>query len=637
MKNLCVSIALLALFNLSLFAQSQPPPPPRAAQNANSNVTDLSQYGVRIQPDARLIIVMAALDTAGFNPNGDSEFQQLLRKDMGALDPDLRRRMHDFFERSKKAAETLRQEEIKRANPSLTEAEIETKAKLSLTDQAARFVSLAYALTPAPDLSEPARSSDLPGELLEVLDFAPLVREFYRKSGIEDRLPDYTRKYQAAGDRLRPQISKSVSDMAAYLNTRPQLAITERVKTTTSKTNLKGKQKEKLQNVEVREHERNFYVVPDLLAVPNSVKFRVIGDNYFAVVGEQVQPETSPELRRAYLQFLIDPIIYKNAKEIAAQRDAIRGILDERIKAGASASPDVYLTISRSLVAASEIRERKQKRIAIATFKAQADAANKRQANTEEVEVVKNRLTFPNAKREAFEELSEAYENGAVLVFFFDEQLSGLEHSSFDVTSSFAEMLASFDAAKEKGRLSSGETAARKEALASLAKRRAENRQRIKNDESTGAEIRGNELIKDLNDVEKILEEKDYEKAESSLMGMLQKFPGEPRILFALGRTASLSATGVFDEELRNARLNKALTHYQSVLKLQNEDTPKSLISNTHVALGKIYEFYQEVMDENKAAYKEAAIKQFDAAIALGRVDAAAYTEAIAGKARLSK
>ena len=43
----------------------------------------------------------------------------------------------------------------------------------------------------------------MPGSLLEVLDFAPLVREFYRRSRIEDNLVIYTRAYQAEGDRLR--------------------------------------------------------------------------------------------------------------------------------------------------------------------------------------------------------------------------------------------------------------------------------------------------------------------------------------------------------------------------------------------------------------------------------------------------
>jgi len=69
--------------------------------------------------------------------------------------------------------------------------------------QAARYVSLAYALGPPPLLAAPERSDDLPGGVLEVLDFAPLVREFYKKSGIDERLLNYTRAYQAEGDRLR--------------------------------------------------------------------------------------------------------------------------------------------------------------------------------------------------------------------------------------------------------------------------------------------------------------------------------------------------------------------------------------------------------------------------------------------------
>src|SRR5947199_22410 len=68
--------------------------------------------------------------------------------------------------------------------------------------QAARYVSLAYALSPPPSLDAPDRSDDLPAGVLDVLDFAPLVREFYRKSGIDERLPSYLRAYQTEGDRL---------------------------------------------------------------------------------------------------------------------------------------------------------------------------------------------------------------------------------------------------------------------------------------------------------------------------------------------------------------------------------------------------------------------------------------------------
>src|SRR5207253_8342658 len=125
-------------------------------------------------------------DAAGFDPTPKGEdpsvFRAQVRKDQASLDPDLKKRMASFFERYK-----LR-EGVKELPPA---------------QQAARYVSLAYALGNAPAFEAPARTDDLPGGLLEVLDFAPLVREFYRKSGIDERMPVYIRMYQAEGDRLR--------------------------------------------------------------------------------------------------------------------------------------------------------------------------------------------------------------------------------------------------------------------------------------------------------------------------------------------------------------------------------------------------------------------------------------------------
>src|SRR5919199_695461 len=168
---------------------------------------DLSEVGVQIKPDARLIIVMAALDAAGFDPTPKGEepsvFRAQLRRDQENLDPDLRKRLSAFYERHK----------LRGTNGK----------ELSSAEQAAPYVSLAYALSPAPNLEEPPRSDDLPAALLDVLDFAPLVREFYRRSGIDERQPAYTRMYQAEGDRLRRPTAEMVGRVLAYLNTRPIL------------------------------------------------------------------------------------------------------------------------------------------------------------------------------------------------------------------------------------------------------------------------------------------------------------------------------------------------------------------------------------------------------------------------------
>src|SRR5205807_3991317 len=151
-------------------------PSPRATSpNAASTQTsfDLAEFGVRIQPDARLVIVMCALEAAGFDPTPagrqPSAFRSLVLKDQIGLDSDLRQRLKNFFER-------------KKLPPPATAA-----------DQAARYVSLAYARSHPPTLDAPDRSDDLPAGVLDVLDFAPLVREFYRKSGIDERLPSYLR------------------------------------------------------------------------------------------------------------------------------------------------------------------------------------------------------------------------------------------------------------------------------------------------------------------------------------------------------------------------------------------------------------------------------------------------------------
>jgi hypothetical protein len=166
---------------------------------------------VQVQPDARLIIVMAALDAAGFDPTpagkAPSAFRKLVRKDQAALEPGLRERMKNFFELHKLH------------EPATTSA-----------DQAARYVSLAYAIGQPPLLDAPERSDDLPGGVLEVLDFAPLVRDFYRKSGMDERLVSYMRAYQAEGDRLRPQTAEMVRAVLSYLHTRPIAVSIERVR-----------------------------------------------------------------------------------------------------------------------------------------------------------------------------------------------------------------------------------------------------------------------------------------------------------------------------------------------------------------------------------------------------------------------
>ena len=597
-----VSAILLAFFCSVTFAQPTPAqkPTPRVPQRQGTTF-DLSEYGVSFRTDPRLIVMMAALEAAGFQAGTSgaepSIFRARVRKDLTDLDPDLRNRMRTFYERNKLPAP---------ATPA---------------DQAARYVSLAFALGPPPSLDAPARSDDLPGSLLEVLDFAPLVQEFYRRSNVDDLLVTYTRAYQAEGDRLRKPTADMVSSVLSYLHTRPITTSLERVRVAeTGNTKKKAETK-----FETRQRERSFYVVPDLLGVPGAINFRVIGDEYFAVVPEGTDPGDS-ELRRAYLQYVIDPLMVRFNREIAERREQIKQLLTEREKTGAQVSPDVFLAVSRSLVAAADTRYDEARRLDSLSRDARArlaaakdDAA--RQAIAKEHQAATTAIMDETAAR-----LAEQYERGAVLAFFFADQLKGIESSGFDIANFFADMVASFDPVRESRRLN--EVAdARQRALAARQARLAARNLGTEDPGSTAnAQPKEALLVKSLADIEQVMRLKDYNQAEAQLKELLKSYAREPRIFFALAQTASLAAADATDEEVQAERLNRALTNYRLAREAASLETDRALISRAHEAMGRIYAFLELPTE---------AAREFDAALKVGDVPGGAYKQALEGKSKL--
>ena len=559
---------------------------------------EVSEYGVDFQADPRLITVMAALEAAGFDPvpagRTPSVFRAKLRRDLANVDPDLRLRLKTFYERNKLPAP---------ATPA---------------DQAARYVSLALALGAAPSLDAPARSEDLPAGLLEVLDFAPLVQEFYRRSGIDERMVDYVRAYQAEGDRLRGPTTEMVRSLLTYLHTRPLTTSSERVEV----KNPSNKSKQKTYTF--KEKERRFLILPDLLAPRGAINFRIIGDDYYAVVPEGTDP-TSSELRRAYLQYVIDALVLRFNKDIALRREQVKQLLTEREKAGAQVSPDVFLSVSRSLVTAADARYEETRRLEIlsrdtrARFtaaKTEADKATIAKSAQAEMKAIQD---------ETVARLAEEYEKGAVLSFYFADQLKGIESAGFDLANFFPDMIASFDPARESKRPAEYAETVQRALAAREARTAARRSQSEMNIEVSGKEAA---LVRDLSSIEETLRNKDYNDAENRLREMLKEYPREPRIFFALGQTASLAASDATDENVQAERLNRALGHYRMALAASSPETDKAIMSRAYEAMGRINLFL-----ENSAE----AAKQFDEAIKLGDVPGGAYKQALDGKKKLSQ
>ncbi|HTG88175.1 MAG TPA: hypothetical protein VL907_14110 [Pyrinomonadaceae bacterium] len=596
MKQYLLLVLLAIVFSPAPLVSAQTVPQRQGA------AFELSEYGVDLQADQRLIVVMAALDAAGFDPlpagREVTGFRAKVRKDLAGLDPDLQARLKTSYERNRLPA------------PATT------------ADQAARYISLALALGSVPSLEAPARDDDMPAGLLEVLDFAPLVQEFYRRSGIADHMVEYVRAYQAEGDRLRTPATEMVRSLLTYLHTRPIMTSSERivVKAPTAKKGNK-----EVTKYDYRTKDRRFLILPDLLAPRGAINFRIITDDYYAIVPEGTDP-TASELRRAYLQYVIDGLVLRYNRDVSLRRDAIKQLLNERQKAGAQVSPDVFLTVGRSLVAAADARYVEMRaldalgrsnRARLATVKTDAERA----------EITKNSQTQIKAiQDETVARLAEEYEKGAVLSFFFADQLKGIESAGFDLSNFFPDMIASFDAAREGRRPSEYAETVQRATAARAARQAARNAAENANVDVPTA--RDTALVKDLATVEETLRRKDYTDAEARLREMIPKYPGEPRIFFALAQTASLAAMDATDQEVQAQRLNRALGQYRLAIAASSPETDKAILSRAHESMGRINAFLENTAE---------AMKSFDEAIKLGDVRGGAYREALEGKKKLSQ
>lgn len=593
----------LGIAHAQTAAPAQTPRPSAPAQN-NQPAFDLAEYGVRLEPDQRLIVMMAALDAAGFDPTGvgkeRSAFRSLVRKDNASLDPALRERLKTFFERNK------------------------LPATATAAEQAARYVSLAYALGPVPSLDPPGRSDDLPGGVLEVLDFALLVREYYQKSGIDERLVSYLRAYQAEGDRIRKPAGEMVRAVLSYLHTRPITTTLERVRVQSPDNKKNAKTA-----TTIVEHERRFFIVPDLLATPGVINLRIITDDYYAIVPEGTDP-TSSELRRAYIQYVMDALVLRNNKAIAARRAQVKQLIDARTKEGATISPDVFVVVTRSLIAGADARFEEANRLAHVDALQRARLARAKDDATRASIARDAQSARAAIADEAIARLAEDYENGAALAFYFADQVRDVATSGFDLSNFLADMINGFDPARETRRLGDV-AAARDRAIAArkahpgysawLVDPSSETREPVDNARSAA-------LRRSLKEVETLLQTRNYPAAETKLKALLTENPGDARLLFAMGQTASLWARDTTDDDLQEQRLNAALANYGFAVQAASPETDRALLSRAHEAMGRILAF----LDRNDEATKE-----FEAAIKIGEVAGGAYKDAVEGKRKLAQ
>jgi hypothetical protein len=624
MKKLFLTVPLAALLCAQGAAARQKPaakPTPAPAQQQQRPAPaaaslGLTDYGIEIAPDARLVVMMAALDAAGWDPTPagvrPSVYRELVRKEQAGLDAALRKRMQDFYARNA----------LKDA-PDDPQTPQNEAVHYTPADQAARYLSLAYTLGQPPAFDAPARSDDLPSGVLEVLDFVPLLRDFYKQSGMDTRLPNYLNMHRAAGDELRGRTLDMARVVLSYLNTRPETTINERV-TIASPSPSKKRQQERPKTV-LREHQRRFRVVPDLLAAPGAINLRAVGDDYFVIVPPDADPRLG-EARRAYVQFVVDPLVARFSREVAARRPEIKQLLEaEQARRGRTFGPDVFLTVARSLVAAADarmdelVRQSALQREMI--WRLQTLPVDDQEAKDAVSKDVKERQAAIQDSTTA--QLAEAYERGAVLAFHFADQLRGFEGAGFDVANYMPDMVGAFNVERELKR--PAEYAA---AVARVRARRATLAVAVEPAEAPPADERRAALVKSLNDVGELLRLRNYEEADARLAALRSEYANEPLVYFTLGQAASLSAQEAIDEALQAERLNTALGHFRQAILFATPDTDPSVVARAHLSSGRILAHLER---------REEALREFDAVISSTKPTDRLYQEALAEKKKLGR
>ena len=262
------------------------------------------QSTVVIDGDIRIFAVVTALNVAGFDVELGAEYHPArteIRKIANNLDPDLLRRMREFYSSHKHG-----------------EAD---------EDQLAKYISLAVVLTDPP-FKPIGRPSTLPDDAREVLDFVPLLQEFYEKAAIIRLWSTVSPVFEAEMDRMGPLIRDVLAETDAYLRASSGLTA------------------------------QTMRITVELSAPKNSVNVRSHLDDYFVVLGYAATPKLD-EVRHAYLHLRLN-----NYATIASMKVPKRGSLlallsgVEGVQREFASSFETMLT--ESLVRAVELRIERQ-------------------------------------------------------------------------------------------------------------------------------------------------------------------------------------------------------------------------------------------------------------------------------------
>lgn len=536
-------------------------------QRSVAEQVDLKEYNITVAADERVLIMMAALNLAGYDYEEGSfgALRGLVRDELAAsTDPDLVARLRAYY-----ASHRSRHSEG--------------------VGQIAPYIGLALAAGSAPSFALSA-AAELPPDVVGVKDFLLLLREFYGKSQISALLKRYAPTLQSLQESYSRATAEVVYETINYLHTQPLLFLPNTPRPADDEDEEGKKRKKSLEPVQTGPRVRGLRIYVNPLAASGSVlqrndlldgsdreTVRRVGDEYFCVASER---SLKDYIRYGLLRFILDPIVGRRAVEIANLREKIVPLLEKLPNVRESARRNVYEVVGESLARAASVR--------VLVREAALD------------------------RDEAVYLLSQYYEQGAVLVFHFHDGLQDLERVGIDVKDYIEPSLKAIDFEKEARRL---------EGVAEARARVEARRSRLRAAAQSIIEIDG------------LITERKYAEARLQLEALLKAEPKNARALFGLAQIynnqpspVELEAATDDDEKIaaQEERLVQAVKLYREAISSAGAEE-RWVVSQCHVFIGRILDF---------AGLREAAIAEYEKAIALGEIPKGAYKEALEGKSK---
>jgi tetratricopeptide (TPR) repeat protein len=188
-----------------------------------------------------------------------------------------------------------------------------------------QYVSFALSIDGQPNFNFRFKPNELPPDVVPMVGLNELLARFYTEANIADLWAKSQPEVEKIIAAYQPLVAQGVVQANAYLRNPTSGSLG-----------------------------RRFQVIVDVLGAPNQIQSRSYRDDYYVVVTPSVEPQAD-EVRHAYLHYLLDPLVLKNAEAI----DKKRSLFD--YAQGAQALEDVYkedflLLATESLIKAVEAR-----------------------------------------------------------------------------------------------------------------------------------------------------------------------------------------------------------------------------------------------------------------------------------------